>query len=109
MQIIGVTPNTNVLLGAAAIKGYLRIRSWATLYRLVELYGLPAIKRPDGKWMSTITAIDEWLFLASAADFANRPYLRGTNVRLEEAISRLQRRVADASASPKHTRPAERG
>ncbi len=89
-----ISPADNILLGATAIKRYLRIRSWATLYRLIELYGLPAIKRPDGKWMSSVTAIDEWLFLASEADANNRPYLRGTNERLDRATERIAKRRA---------------
>src|SRR5690606_3195860 len=93
-SIIRISPEDNLLLGATAIKKYLRIRSWATLYRLVELYGLPAVKRPDGKWMSTVTAIDEWLFLAAEADASNRTHLRGSNEKLEIALSRIQNRIA---------------
>lgn len=92
--VVRISPDDNVLLGAATIKRYLRIRSWATLYRLVELYGLPAIKRPDGRWMSTVTAIDEWLFLAGEADAANRQHLRGSNERLEVAVERIKRRIS---------------
>ena len=93
-SIIRISPADNLLLGASAIKAYLRIRSWATLYRLVEIYGLPAIKRPDGKWMTTVTAIDEWLFLAAEADHRNRTHLRGTNEKLEVAADRIRRRIS---------------
>ena len=96
----------NIIVGANLIKAYLRVKSWATLYRLIELYGLPCIKRPDGKWMTSVTAIDEWMFIAADADGANRPYLRGTNVRLETALTQIKRRISDRSSYPTRSRHA---
>lgn len=59
----------------------------------VEIYGLPAIKRPDGQWMTTMTAIDEWIFMAAEADYLNRPYSRGDNKRADLALTKALRRV----------------
>ena len=92
---VKIAPDDNILVGSKLICRYLRIKSIVTLYRLVELYGLPAVKRPDGQWMTTITAIDQWLFMAADLDAQNRPHLRGTNERLETALERLKRRIED--------------
>jgi len=91
--IIYVRPSDNVLVGFPAISAYLGVRSWATLYQWVELYGFPAVKRPDGTWMTTITSIDQWIWLAAEADNANRPHSRGNSKRVDIALERLQRRV----------------
>lgn len=70
---VTISPEDNVIIGAKPILRYLGFTSVFTLYRWVDDYGFPAIKRPDGKWMTTITAIDEWIFLGAAQDAANRP------------------------------------
>lgn len=55
----------NIMVGATAICAYLKITAITTLERWVEQYGFPAIKRPDGRWMSSTTAIDEWIWIAA--------------------------------------------
>ena len=91
--LIRIDPQDNVLVGFPKISAYLGVRSWATLYQWVELYGFPAVKRPDGLWMTTMTAIDQWLFLAAEVDADNRPYSRGYSKRHDIALRRLQTRV----------------
>lgn len=59
----------------------------------VEIYGLPCVKRPDGQWMTTMSAIDEWIFMAAEADYLNRPYSRGDNKRADQALKKAQNRV----------------
>lgn len=60
-----IAPEDNVLIGAQRILRYLGISSITTLYDWIEDGALPCIKRPDGKWMTTMTAIDTWIFQAS--------------------------------------------
>jgi hypothetical protein len=90
-----IDPDENLIVGMLNVMRYLKIKSHATLYRWIELYGLPCVKRPDGVWITTMTAIDQWIFLAAEADFENRPMSRGTNTRLEIQIRRLMDRVKD--------------
>jgi len=97
--LIRIDPNDNVLVGWPAISAYLRISSYATLYKWVELYGFPAIKRPDGMWMTTMTSIDQWLFIACEVDNANRKHSRGSNARYDIALQRLQNRISDLRES----------
>lgn len=87
-----VNPFDNVLVGSQALLRYLGIASITTLYEWVELYGLPAIKRPDGMWMSTMTAIDTWVFLGAQIDLANRPHSRGNSHRHDEAAELIEAR-----------------
>jgi hypothetical protein len=54
-----------ILVGAKQICDYMQISAINTLERWVDQFGFPAIKRPDGKWLSSITAIDEWIWLAA--------------------------------------------
>lgn len=80
-----IRPEDNMLFGSRAILNYIHMRSIVTLYKWVEQYGFPAVKMPDGRWMSSITAIDRWLFLAAENDFAVRPRSRGANARSDIA------------------------
>lgn len=91
-----VDPMENILIGSDIIMRYLKIKSMATLYEYVETYGLPAIKRPDGMWLSSITAIDTWLFLAAEADHENRPHSRGYQQNMEFQALRLAKRIEEA-------------
>jgi hypothetical protein len=93
--IIYIRPADNVIIGLRPLLEYLHIRSPNTLYQWVELYGFPAIKRPDGQWFSTITSIDQWVFLACQADAVNRPHSRGYTARHDIAKERLERRVGE--------------
>lgn len=86
--------NENILIGTNEICRYLRIKSMTTMIQWHEVYGLPIMKRPDGMWMSSCTAIDEWIFMASRAEAENRGYSRGTNTRADIALKYAQERVA---------------
>lgn len=88
-----VDPMENILVGSNLIMQYLRISSIVTMYQWVELYGLPAIKRPDGTWMTSISAIDEWMFMAAELDNQNRPHSRGYSQRFDIAAARLKTRM----------------
>lgn len=101
-----IDPMTNVIIGSQLIRQYLGIRSIVTMIEWVETYGLPCIKRPDGQWMTTMSAIDEWIFLAAEADYINRPYSRGDNKRADLALIKATRRVERMRAArDKHTGP----
>lgn len=60
-----IAPEDNILIGAQRILRYLGISSITTLYDWIEDGALPCVKRPDGKWMTTMTAIDTWIFQAA--------------------------------------------
>ena len=94
VPLVCISPEDNVLVGFPAISAYLGVRSWATLYQWVEMYAFPAVKRPDGIWMTTITAIDQWLWMAAEADNDIRPGTRGWNNRADIALKRLQAKKA---------------
>lgn len=93
--ILQVNREDNVIVGLVAILSYLGLRSPVTFYNWVETYGCPAIKRPDGQWMTTMTAIDQWIFMAASLDAENRPYSRGQNARYTTSIARLERKRAE--------------
>lgn len=63
-----VPPERNALIGARVIMKYMGIRSTRTLYRMIHEYGLPVVPRSDGVLFSTVTSIDDWLFLAAEAN-----------------------------------------
>jgi hypothetical protein len=88
-----VDPQDNIIVGAQNICSYLGLASIATLWRWVELYAFPAIKRPDGVWMSSMTAIDQWIFLAAEIVNENTQLSRGLNTTAEIAMARLQRQL----------------
>src|SRR3990167_11121965 len=88
-----VDPMENVLVGSGNILRYLGIDSIVTLYTWVELYGCPCIKRPDGRWMTTMTAIDQWIWLGAEADLINRikeGKSRGSALSREAAVKRAR-------------------
>lgn len=93
-----IDPSHNVLLGARKIMRYLGIHNIITLYKWVDEYALPAVKRPDGLWMSTCTAIDQWVFLTAELDYKNRRYSRGTGLDPETDLKRT------AHLPPEHPR-----
>src|SRR3990172_8338845 len=88
----------NVLLGSAAICRYLGIGSFTTMIVWNEQYGLPIAKRPDGMWMTTVSAIDSWLFLESAEERKNRSYSRGTNLGGDRALELARKRAERAKS-----------
>lgn len=63
---IYIDPEQNVIIGSRNIARYLGVTSLNTIWSWTELYGLPIIKRPDGLWMTTMTAIDQWIFIAAS-------------------------------------------
>jgi hypothetical protein len=97
-----IDPDQNILMGARSIMHYMRIKSWVTLYRWIELYGFPAIKNPEGHWMSSMTAIDQWIFISAEADWERRVYSRGGNRRTEKLI----RMMMDRQSQPHSERMA---
>lgn len=91
-----IDPQDNVLIGSQNIMRYLGIAAANTLYNWVEVYALPAIKLPNGQWMTTMTAIDQWIFMAAELDAGNRLYSRGSNRRYDLALEQAQRRAQRA-------------
>lgn len=75
-----VAPEDNVLMGATAICRYMHITAIATLDRWVTGYGFPAVKTPGGIWLSSTTAIDEWIWLASSLEAEKRLDARARKV-----------------------------
>jgi hypothetical protein len=92
-----VSPEDNVLLGLQRIMSYLGMRSPVTLYKWIDLYGLPVVKRPDGFLMTTMTAIDQWVFIASEIEAEVRPR-KSLNERLTRARNRLNRQFEERNA-----------
>lgn len=62
---INIDPAQNVILGSRNIARYLGVSSLNTIFEWMELYAFPVIKRPDGLYMTTMTAIDQWIFIAA--------------------------------------------
>lgn len=88
-----IDPMENIIIGSQLIRQYLGISSVATMYEWYEIYGLPLIKRPDGQWMTSISAIDQWIFMGAEADIENRPLSRGNSKRADIALIKAKRRV----------------
>jgi hypothetical protein len=76
-----IEPTDNLLLGARAIMKYLGVKSLNALHNWIDNYGLPVVKRPDEQLMTTVTAIDQWIFLSA-------------ELRAEKRQDSAQRRVA---------------
>jgi hypothetical protein len=98
---MSVKPEENVLLGWWQICTYLGIRDRKTLTRWVDEWALPAIKRPDGVWMTTITSIDQWMMLAAQATHEQRTKDGSSTAEKRRARiqSAVERRRAEESAS----------
>ena len=94
-----VDPMENILIGSILIRKYLGIQSVTTMYMWHERYGLPIMKRPDGQWMSSITAIDEWIFMASELERTKRPFPRGTNRTPQQDYDIAKRRLEHHNAT----------
>jgi hypothetical protein len=54
------TGNPGLLIGTRAICRYGRI-STATFYDWTRNHGLPAVKLPDGRWVTSKILIDDWV------------------------------------------------
>lgn len=69
-----VDPDKNVLVGLNTIRKYLGLRSMRALQILRSEQGLDfyIFLRYDGRWMTSCTLLDHWLFLASRAQEENR-------------------------------------
>ena len=104
--MLRVDPAENIIVGSESICRYIGVASPGTLWRWVETYGFPAIKRPDGLWMSSMTAIDQWIFLAAEVTNDNLEMSRGACVRVEKQIERLQRRLEAGTVCDEHQRVA---
>lgn len=86
-----VDPMENVIVGSNNIMRYLGIQSHATFYTWVELYGCPCMKRPDGLWMTSMTAIDTWIFLAAEMDLLKRRKSRGGYRAAKKQIAHVEK------------------
>lgn len=93
MTWLRIDPADNVLIGGQRICRYLGVKSYNTLYRWIELYALPVVKRPDGQYMTTMTAIDQWLFRYAEVLHDRKAHLRAANCTAQEALERLQRQI----------------
>jgi hypothetical protein len=71
-RLLWIKPEENVLLGWWKICDYLGVKDRKTLQIWVDEWALPAIKRPDGVWMTTMTSIDQWIMLASQTQYENK-------------------------------------
>ena len=91
-----IAPEDNVLVGAQRILHYLGISSLTTLYDWIEDGALPCIKRPDGKWMTTMTAIDTWIFQAAGLIAEKRTTELAIRAREKDEASETNRRRAIA-------------
>lgn len=80
----------NVLMGARMICKYMRVADMKTLQRWHDDYGLPLTKTMDGKWMTTTTAIDQWIWLSSELSREGRR-LTANNKQVIKAIAGLER------------------
>lgn len=76
-RLLWIKPEENVLNGWWQICQYLGIKDRKTMIVWIDEWALPAIKRPDGIWMSTMTAIDQWVMLAAQVTHANKSKGRG--------------------------------
>lgn len=102
-----IDPMENVLIGSILIRKYLGISSVNTMYMWHERYGLPITKRADGQWMTTMTAIDEWIFLGSELERTKRPFPRTTSRTPKEELAAAQRRVDAAELRAAGKTPTE--
>jgi hypothetical protein len=68
----------NVIIGLKNICRYVGVRASSTIVRWVDLVAFPAVVRPDGIWMTTMTAVDEWIFLCLLSDKAIEDRKKGT-------------------------------
>ena len=71
-RLLWIKPEENVLLGWWRICQYLGIRDRKTMVAWIDNWAMPAIKRPDGVWMTTQTAIDQWIMLAAQVTHVNK-------------------------------------
>jgi thiazole synthase ThiGH ThiG subunit len=65
-----VQRDQNVIIGTHNICNYIGLKSQEALRTWVDKYAFPAVMRPDGLWMTTMTAVDEWIFLCLLGDKA---------------------------------------
>jgi hypothetical protein len=85
-----VVPKDNVLVGEIAIMEYLQIRERRVLERWVDEFALPMIKRPDGIWMTSITAIDQWILMAAKVAYGNKKAEGKTTAQRREAAAQAR-------------------
>jgi len=97
--MLRIAPEDNVLVGAQRILHYLGISSITTLYDWIEDGALPCIKRPDGKWMTTMTAIDTWIF--QAASLIQEKQQSTLALRSDEKLAASQQNTQNALAAKK--------
>jgi len=95
-KAVAILPKDNVLLGQIAIMEYLGIRERRILEVWIDNFALPVVKRPDGIWMTTLTSIDTWIFMAARLSYQNK-FKEGKTVDQRRERSRAQE-IAKQSA-----------
>ena len=94
--ILRVDPDDNILVGAERICRYIGVTSMSTLMTWIEKYSFPAMRRPiDGRWISSMTAIDQWIFIASEVAADSRVVLRSMQLNAKRMMERLQAQIDD--------------
>jgi len=72
LPAVAIVPKDNIILGHKNICDYLGIVEIRVLERWVDEFALPMVKRPDGIWMTSITAIDQWINMAAMIAYENK-------------------------------------
>jgi len=105
-RLLWIKPEENVLLGWWKICDYLGVKDRKTLQIWVDEWALPAIKRPDGVWMTTMTSIDQWIMLASQTQYENKVKDGDTTGQRralkaqQKASAQMERRPTQSSVEP---------
>lgn len=64
-----------ILQGLEEIAAYLRI-SLSSVRRYVHRWGLPAMQRPDGQYMTSVALLDAWILTVSQVQREERDRIR---------------------------------
>lgn len=70
---IKVSTESNIIVGGNKIAKYIHV-SLPTLMRWITDHGFPAIQRPDGLWISSVTSIDQWIWMTLLSQEAARAH-----------------------------------
>lgn len=105
-RLLWIKPEENVLIGWWRICNYLGIKDRKTLLIWVDDWALPAIKRPDGIWMTTMTSIDQWIMMAAQSTWENKSrdgdlssQKKAIRTRAQQE-AKMERRAAQSAAEP---------
>jgi hypothetical protein len=98
---VAIRPQDNILLGHETIMAYLGLRSRASLERYIDEFGLPVIRRPsDGRLMSSVTSIDQWIIAAAKISHANRHQENKTTYQRDASRDRAKRGGEPGAQAP---------